>query len=94
MAYHNFLRGSREGGIELLGTEDRMRGMAQSCTRGGSDWTLGKLLLPQGWSNQGTGFAMEVVSASCLSVFKRLLDSALNGMLFWLAVKQAGSWTR
>lgn len=36
---------------------------------------------------------MEAVSAPCLSVFRRLLGSALNGLLCisWLAMKRSGS---
>jgi len=30
-------------------------GMAQSCARGGSDWTWGSIPLPGGWSDAGTG---------------------------------------
>jgi len=29
--------------------------MAQSCIRGGLDWTLGIICLLSGWSNTGTG---------------------------------------
>lgn len=31
-------------------------GMVQSCDRGGSDWTLGRISLLRKWSNTGTGF--------------------------------------
>ena len=31
-------------------------GTAQSCTRGGLEWTSGSICLPRGWSNTGTGF--------------------------------------
>lgn len=33
--------------------------MAQSCTKGCSDWALGKISLPWGWSNTGTGFLVK-----------------------------------
>lgn len=32
--------------------------MAQSCTRGGSDWTLGSSFLLRGWSDTGTSFPL------------------------------------
>jgi len=31
-------------------------GMVQSCTRGGLDWVSGRISLPRGWSDSGTGF--------------------------------------
>jgi len=31
-------------------------GTAQSCTKGGLDWTLGSVSLTREWSNAGTGF--------------------------------------
>ncbi|KAK4816066.1 hypothetical protein QYF61_011074 [Mycteria americana] len=59
VALCSFLRrGGGEGGAELFSWDPvtgRM-GMVQSCARGGSDWTLGSISLPRGWSNPGTGF--------------------------------------
>ncbi|KAK4831810.1 hypothetical protein QYF61_019240, partial [Mycteria americana] len=59
IALYSFLRrGSGEGGADLfsLVSSDRCVEMVQSCTRGGSDLTLGSISLPRGWSNTGTGF--------------------------------------
>ncbi|KAK4832242.1 hypothetical protein QYF61_021167 [Mycteria americana] len=61
----------------------RLRGdlIALYRVKGGSDWTLGSISLPKGWSNPGTGFPEEWVNGPCLSVLKRHSDHALNRML-------------
>lgn len=46
-------------------------GIVQSCLLGGSEWTLGSMILLRGWSDTGTAFLQKVANASCLSVFKR-----------------------
>jgi len=56
-------------------------GMVQSCITRGSDLTLGSTSLSRGWSNTETRLPRELVDAPGLSVFKRLLDNALNNML-------------
>ena len=56
-------------------------GMAQSCARGGLDWTLRSIFSLKGGQtlNRLPG---EVIDAPCLSVFKRHLDYALNSLTF------------
>ena len=59
IALYSFLRRGRgEGHAELFSWDPvpGCLGMAQSRTRGGSDWALGSISLLRGWSNPGTGF--------------------------------------
>lgn len=51
---YSFLRGDVEGDVLISSPWDSATGdvgMAQSCIRGGSHWTLGNTSLPRGWSN-------------------------------------------
>lgn len=41
-----------------LGSSGKMLGMAQSCTRGGSDWTLGSISSLRGWSDIEISFLL------------------------------------
>lgn len=45
-----------------LGSSGKMLGMAQSCTRGGSDWTLGSISSLRGWSDIEISF---LLTGSC-----------------------------
>ena len=101
IALYSFLRrGSGEGGAERfsLGSRDPVTGrvgMAQSCIRGGLDWTLGSISLLRGWSNTETGF-LERWSmphpCQCLrGIWTMPLRTCFN---FWSALKWSGSWTR
>lgn len=57
--------------------------IAQSCTRGGSDWTLGKVSIIRVVKHCNK-LPEQVVDASCLSVVKRCLDNVLRNMLYLL----------
>lgn len=48
---------------------------AQSCIRGGSEWTTGNSSLPRGWSNLNR-LSKEVVNALCLK--RRHFNNGLN----------------
>lgn len=50
----------------LLEMMSRPAGMSQSCTMGGSDWTLGKFSALWGWSNTAKKLPREVVDVSWL----------------------------
>jgi len=58
--------------------EIRRVGMAQSCARGGLDWTLGSISLPRGWVKHWNRLLREVANAPSLSVFKRLWTTPLT----------------
>lgn len=49
-------------------------GTAQSCVRGGLEWTLGRIFLPEGVEHGR--FPREVTSAPGLTVSERHLDNA------------------
>ena len=70
-------------------------GMVHSCTRGGSDLTLGSISLPRWWPNTGTGFlerwSMHHPYQCLRGIWTMPLTICFN---FWSALKRSGSWTR
>lgn len=46
-------------------------GIVQSCLLGGSERTLGSMILLREWTDTGTAFLQKAANASSLSVFKR-----------------------
>lgn len=52
--------------------------IVQSCLLGGSEWTLGSMILLRGWTDTGTAFLQKAANASSLSVFKRQFGQCLQ----------------
>jgi len=66
-------------------------GMAQSCTKGGSNWTLGSISLPRGWSNTGTGFPEKVLMLQACQRLRGIWTMPLiTRFNFWSALKWSG----
>lgn len=83
LALYSFLkRGSGEASADLfsLGYRGVICGNGSKLHRGGSDWTLGRILPPRGWSNHGTGFLERQSMSQTFEVFKRRLDNASNNL--------------
>lgn len=58
-------------------------GMAQSCTKGGLDWTLENFDLPKEFGQTLEQLPREVFNATSLTLFKRPLDNAHNNLLYF-----------
>jgi len=68
--------------------------MVQGCTRGESDWTLGKNYLPWWWSNTGKGFLERwLMLRACQCSIVIWIMPLITCFMFWLALKWSGSWT-
>jgi len=82
-------RGKAEGGARVCSCSAMAdcEETAQSCTRGGSDWTLGKVSIIRVVKHCNK-LPEQVVDASCLSVVKRTMRGQYpQKYAFWLVLK-------
>ena len=93
IALYNYLKGGcGELGVSLFSrvTVIGLEGMASSCAREGSGWTLGNTASLKGWSRTAMG-CPEVVESPTLVVFKEHLDVVLRDMV-WREPLMKGGW--